>query len=137
MLLIYGRSYSPSNVPYSVDYQCSLAFHHIKDIGKITQILSSYICPGGTLLVADIIKRTEKEPTNDTISRGGNNSAALLSAERSNNPIVAHKGGFEENMIRSVFEQAGLTQFSFNPRVRLAKKNKVMTVFVAKGTKLS
>jgi hypothetical protein len=48
--------------------------------------------------------------------------------------IVAHKGGFTEDEIRSVFEGAGLEEFSFIEAAQAKMHGRDVSFFLAKGT---
>ena len=36
-----------------------MAYHHLADINGMTRLLASFLAPGGTLLVVDIVKSDE------------------------------------------------------------------------------
>ncbi|KAL5524727.1 hypothetical protein ACEPAF_9872 [Sanghuangporus sanghuang] len=102
---------------------CSMAYHHFESIQDITRKLVFFLKPGGALLVADLIKG-EKQTL---IGRGISDAA--------HKHVVPHQGGFDEVTLRSVFEEAGLEGFTFTPRVRVAKGENEMNIFIAKGLK--
>lgn len=101
---------------------CASSYHHFPSIEDVTKALASYLKPGGSLLVADLIKPSSAE------------SAQALFPARAHN-IVAHKGGFEEADIRTVFESAGLINFSFVTACETKKHGHPVQLFLASGTK--
>ena len=98
-----------------------MAYHHFESIEDVTRKLVFFLKPEGVLLIADLIKGE-----NQTLIGHG-----IADAARKH--VVPHQGGFDEATIRSVFEGAGLIGVAFTPRVRIAKEEKEMNIFVAKG----
>lgn len=49
--------------------------------------------------------------------------------------VVAHKGGFEEAVIRDTFEQAGLVDVEWEECVKVTRNDEEVRLFVAKGVK--
>jgi len=79
--------------------------------------LASYLKPGGSLLVADLMKPSfaqEVFPNDEH--------------------IVAHKGGFEEADIKAAFEGAGLTNFAFMTATTGWKHERSVQFFLASGS---
>ena len=85
----------------------------------MTKILATYLKPGGSLLVTDVMKGDSENICSHSI-----------------HDIVPHKGGFTEDDIRVAFCGAGLNNFGF---AEIAKKtsilNEPLTVFLARGDK--
>jgi SAM-dependent methyltransferase len=102
---------------------CSASYHHFDDIAKMTNLLATYVKPGGSLLVADILKepRPEGEP-------------ALLEKYKD---VVAHPDGFSDEEMRAVFEGAGLTDFEFVNATKATVHSRDANIFLAKGSPVS
>ena len=99
--------------------QCGSAYHHFTSIDDITRILTFFLKPGGSLLVADLLKaETSHNAFPDNV-----------------NHIVAHRGGFEEGDIRKAFEGAGLVSFGFEPVTTAKYGSQSVQLFLAKGIK--
>lgn len=49
--------------------------------------------------------------------------------------VVAHKGGFKEDDLRTAFREAGLTAFMFNDAMTVKRRGHDLKLFIAKGTK--
>ncbi|KAJ7144936.1 S-adenosyl-L-methionine-dependent methyltransferase [Mycena crocata] len=96
---------------------CSLAYHHFGDIAAVTTLLTFFLKPGGTLLVADF-------PTMDP-------TALPVGFEH----VVAHSHGISEAAIKGVYEGAGLQGFHQvlfkGPKTDLHPE----VIFLAKGIK--
>ncbi|KAG1819759.1 S-adenosyl-L-methionine-dependent methyltransferase [Suillus subaureus] len=101
---------------------CASSYHHFPSIGDVTKTLVSYLKPGGSLLVADLMKPSSAESAEALFPTGAHN-------------IVAHKGGFEEADIKAVFEGAGLINFSFVTACKAKKHGHPVELFLASGTK--
>lgn len=82
-------------------------------------LVSTYLNPGGSLLVADLV-------------HGG--STHEIFPENSRH-IVAHKGGFTEEDIRSTFEKAGLKNITFEITARVRHAGHSVDLFLARGDK--
>ncbi|EJC98903.1 S-adenosyl-L-methionine-dependent methyltransferase [Fomitiporia mediterranea MF3/22] len=102
---------------------CSMAYHHFASITDVTRKLVFFLKPGGVLLVIDIIKGASQTLMGQHMN----------DAERKH--LVPHAGGFDEAALRPVFEEAGLVDFSFRPRVRVVKGDKAVNAFIAKGVR--
>ncbi|OAX36078.1 S-adenosyl-L-methionine-dependent methyltransferase [Rhizopogon vinicolor AM-OR11-026] len=96
---------------------CASSYHHFPSIKKVTTALASYLKPGGSLLVSDLIKPS---------------SAQQLFPNESRH-IVAHNGGFEETDIKSAFEGAGLADFAFVTAGSAKKHGHSVQFFLASG----
>ncbi|KAG2132866.1 S-adenosyl-L-methionine-dependent methyltransferase [Suillus bovinus] len=103
---------------------CASAYHHIPSIEDVTKALASYLKPGGSLLVTDIMKPSSAE-----------SAQALLPTEEAHINIIAHTGGFEEAVIKAVFEGAGLINFSFVTACKAKRNGHPVQFFLASGTK--
>lgn len=82
-------------------------------------LVSTYLNPGGTLLVADVVR--------------GDSADEIFS--ESFHHIVAHKGGFTEQEIRSTFEKAGLKNITFEVIARAKHAGHPVDLFLARGDK--
>ena len=117
-----------------------MAYHHFADIAETTRVLAFFLKPGGSLLVADIMKRTKPAP-------GGSGSGSGSGAGAGEEPdevipkkyhhIVAHTAGLGEADMRGAFEGAGLKAFAFRTaaRARTWGSGKEVDFFVASGVK--
>ncbi|KAG1865331.1 S-adenosyl-L-methionine-dependent methyltransferase [Suillus subluteus] len=103
---------------------CASSYHHFPSIEDVTKALVSYLKPGGSLLVADLMKPS---------AESAQASAALFPTGAHN--IVAHKGGFEEADIKAVFEGAGLINFSFVTACKAKQHGHPAELFLASGIK--
>jgi len=99
-------------------YQCSLAYHHFPDIRDTTHILTFFLRPGGSLIVADITK--------DDLG------TEFLDKHRD---IVAHPAGFSEEDMREAFSDAGLVDFEFSVAARAKTHGHEVNIFLARGVK--
>jgi len=97
---------------------CASSYHHFPSIEDVTKALASYLKPGGSLLVADLMKPSSAQE--------------LFPSETHH--VVPHKGGFEEANIRVVFEGAGLTNFAFVTATTAKKHGHPVQFFLASGT---
>lgn len=96
--------------------QCSLAYHHFPSIQNSTNILAKFLKPGGSLVVADILKEGE-----------GN----VLTAHA----MVPHQAGFDKDDMKTTFEGAGLGEFSMKRAAKATIHNVELQFFIAKGVK--
>lgn len=103
---------------------CASSYHHFASIEDVTKALASYLKPGGSLLVADLMKPSESSAE----------SARALFPTGAHD-IVAHKSGFEEADIKTVFEGVGLINFSFVTACKAMKHEHPVQFFLASGTK--
>jgi len=106
---------------------CSMAYHHFPSTEETSRLLLSFLKPGGTLLIADLIK---KDDSPEDVVHGPSSSGQN---------VVVHKGGFTEDQIREMLEKAGFIDMSWRPAVRAKawSADKELEVFVAKGRKKS
>ncbi|KAI6044389.1 S-adenosyl-L-methionine-dependent methyltransferase [Pisolithus marmoratus] len=94
---------------------CASSYHHFPSIVDVTKVLVSYLKPGGSLLVTDMIK----------------GEYPMLQAHHP----VPHKGGFEAEDMRTAFETAGLHKFSFAEVASVEFAGYPVTMFLASGEK--
>ncbi|KAF8126592.1 S-adenosyl-L-methionine-dependent methyltransferase [Boletus edulis] len=99
---------------------CSVAYHHLSNIEEVTDTLATYLNPGGSLLVVDIL---HEESTHEMFPEEYHH-------------IVAHKGGFTEQEIRSTFEKAGLKDITFEIAAHLKFNGHPVDLFLARGDKI-
>jgi len=123
---------------------CSASYHHFESIEDITRMLSFFLKPGGVLLVVDIQDPTEAHthPTasSSTQTHTANGNDHVIPQKYHH--MVPHTRGFKSATIRKVFEEAGLTSFSFNIAMKAEKSSSCsfdekITFFIAKGEKPS
>ncbi|KAH0830226.1 S-adenosyl-L-methionine-dependent methyltransferase [Lanmaoa asiatica] len=99
---------------------CASSYHHFASIEEVTETLvTAYLKPGGSLLVADLVYG---ESTPETFPEDLHH-------------IVAHKGGFTEEEIRSTFEKAGLKNITFEIILQAKYNGHPVDVFLARGDK--
>ncbi|KAF8553776.1 S-adenosyl-L-methionine-dependent methyltransferase [Imleria badia] len=98
---------------------CAAAYHHFPSIDEVTETLVSYLNPGGSLLVADLV---HGESTHEVFPEDAHH-------------IVAHKGGFTEEDIRSTFEKAGLKNITFEIVLKGQHHEHPVDLFLARGDK--
>jgi len=103
---------------------CAASYHHFDDIATMTEALASFLKPGGSLLVIDLLR-------DDNLDIDG-----LFPEHREHN-IVAHRGGFTQVEIEDAFVAAGLTSLEFNEGIKAKKKGQPVTLFIAQGIKPS
>lgn len=96
-------------------FQCASAYHHFSSVEETTRVLVSYLKPGGALLVADMTP-----------------SGATGWMSEKHRHIVAHPHGFSEDVMRKLFEGAGLGSFSYK---QVAPDEGDADLFIAKGVK--
>lgn len=82
-------------------------------------LVTTYLNPGGSLLVSDIVH---------------GESAHEIFPEDARH-IVAHRGGFTEEEIRSTFENAGLKNITFEIIARAKHAGHPVDLFLARGDK--
>lgn len=107
------------SLPYLGLAQCAAAYHHFPSIDDVTKTLVAYLNPGGSLLVSDIV-HTE--------------STREIFPERVHH-IVAHRGGFTEEDIRSTFDRAGLKNTTFEIFAQGKHRGHSVDLFLARGDK--
>jgi len=138
---------------------CASAYHHFADVDAYTRTLVSHLKPGGSLLVADLVK---PESTSDDKSpppaHGGdhhhhhhhghhdggqahqhthapNHGHADLFPKEVHH-IVAHRGGFSKEDMERTFKAAGLEDFSMkatSSSAQITMHGRHVRLFVARG----
>ncbi|KAI0070562.1 S-adenosyl-L-methionine-dependent methyltransferase [Panus rudis PR-1116 ss-1] len=96
---------------------CAAAYHHFASVEDMTRILVSFLKPGGSLIITDIIK-SEQDIVKEEYRH-----------------IVAHARGFSEDDIRNLFENAGLTDFKYAFFTKATFAGMEISFFIARGTK--
>ena len=99
--------------------QCASAYHHFTTIEEVTKTLVTYLNPGGSLLVTDLV---HGESTHEIFPEDVHH-------------IVAHKGGFTEEDIRSTFEKAELKNITFEIVAQGTHAGHSVDLFLARGDK--
>ncbi|KAH8100334.1 S-adenosyl-L-methionine-dependent methyltransferase [Cristinia sonorae] len=91
------------------------AYHHFADVKETTRMLTGFLKPGGSLLIADILDDgTGKKPMDDF------------------KHVVPHTAGFSEEGMKALLEGAGLREFGFTiaiPHVRIHEQD--VKIFLA------
>ena len=88
----------------------------------MTNLIAKYIKPGGSLLVADLLKNPNRKWERDLVEK--------------HKDVVAHQDGFTEDEIRTVFEGAGLVDVKFAEAMKMTMLLHEVTAFLAKGSAL-
>lgn len=126
---------------------CSQAYHHFPSIDTTTKLLTSFLKPGGHLLVADLLKSNHshlfhshkrhdhdgeraKSDCKAHDHQHGEKEAALLS------PVI-HHGGITEEQTIGAFQSAGLVEVDFTIIHTLQKGGDEIEIFLAKGDRKS
>jgi hypothetical protein len=99
-----------------------MAYHHIASVTDTTATLAHFLAPGGVLLVIDIIPPAHEDPANPLF-------------EEKYHAMVAHRHGFDEATMRSMFEGAGLVDFKYGKTVDMSYEGRDMELFLARGWK--
>jgi 2-polyprenyl-3-methyl-5-hydroxy-6-metoxy-1,4-benzoquinol methylase len=100
---------------------CASAYHHFESIESVTRTLSFFLKPGGSLMVADILKSS--------------NVDQAFQHDATHDKTVAHRGGFEEEEIRKAFNAADLQDIFFDKVTSARKHGFTVDFFLAKGMK--
>lgn len=95
-----------------------MAYHHFHGIEEVTRILTHFLKPGGTLIIADLVKRE-----------------GIFDKRQDVHHIVAHKGGFAEEDMKKLFEGAGLKHSTFKPTFNVKHNGDELEIFLATGVK--
>ncbi|KAK7688878.1 hypothetical protein QCA50_007569 [Cerrena zonata] len=98
---------------------CSASYHHLEDVEGMTRTLVSYLKPGGALLVADVMKRTDGREI----------------FHKDHHHVVAHTSGFGEDDMKGIFTQGGLGDYEFSHIFSAKLGGHEQDVFLAKGVK--
>ena len=98
-----------------------MAYHHFEDIIKTTKILAYFLKPGGSLIVADILKSP--------------NVSVALFADRSVEHIIPHQEGFDEVDMKRTFEAAGLEYVSFERAAEAKRHDQPVEFFLTRAFK--
>ncbi|KAG0692095.1 hexaprenyldihydroxybenzoate methyltransferase [Suillus ampliporus] len=99
---------------------CASSYHHFPSIEGVTKALASYLKPGGSLLVADLMKLSSAESAQEQFPPGA---------------PVAHKGGFDEADIKAAFEGTGLVNFAFVTADKAKQHGHSVQFFLAPGVR--
>ncbi|GJJ11061.1 hypothetical protein Clacol_005292 [Clathrus columnatus] len=110
---------------------CLQAYHHIEDCLKITQLLKSFLAPGGVLLVVDQLEGTHHMPAvlEDTLPI----MQEMMKQSPHSHHMIAHAGGFSKEKMEEIYTGAELTDFEFIEAFTKEREGKVFTLFLAKG----
>ncbi|TCD63972.1 deoxycytidyl transferase [Steccherinum ochraceum] len=106
---------------------CIAAYHHFDTVDDTTRILASFLKPGGSLLIADILKADSGVKPLEHFAH-----------------VVAHTAGFSKADMKSVFEANGLVMNESEIEVEsdfaiaisdMRLHNSVVQLFLARGVK--
>ena len=98
-----------------------MAFHHFATPENTSKILASFVKPGGSLFVIDILS--------DGTGRD------LVHGDELDD-VVPHKGGFDEARMKAMFTGAGLADFEMGVLVPdLVVRENTFSTFLARGVK--
>lgn len=95
-----------------------MAYHHIASVEDTTRMLCSLLKPGGSLLVADILKD------------GGKRDFPEFAQQ-----LVPHTEGFNRDEMKALFEGAGLVQFALTNATSANMHGTWLQLFLARGAK--
>ncbi|KAI8974258.1 S-adenosyl-L-methionine-dependent methyltransferase [Trametes punicea] len=100
---------------------CCASFHHMPSIEETTRVLAYFLKPGGSLLVTDVKAAPDGK---------------VLFPE-THHHLVPHKHGLTEEIMRGVFEGAGLTEFEMKDVYtgRWNDQGPELVMFLARGVK--
>ncbi|TEB31439.1 hexaprenyldihydroxybenzoate methyltransferase [Coprinellus micaceus] len=99
---------------------CASGYHHFESIEDITKALVSYLKPGGTLIVVDLVQHEDAHDLDDLFPDH-------------DGAIVAHRGGFREETVVQAFQRAGLGGIVFCSVMNVKKKGHSLNLFLARG----
>ncbi|CAG8569954.1 4844_t:CDS:2 [Acaulospora morrowiae] len=112
---------------------CASSYHHIGDINSITKILSSYLKPGGELIVLDL----KKDPETSHKFHGKHGSHDV-------GHTVTHSGGFDPIELENAFKNTGIIEdvsvnvaFEFTKWVEGEERDYVFEYLIAKGRRIA
>jgi hypothetical protein len=114
--------------------QCSASYHHFESIEDMTKILVFFLKPGGVLLVVDIQDPSEAHTQDSTSTTTQSDATHDHVIPEKFHHMVPHTHGFKSDRIRKVFQDAGLTSFTFDNVMR-AKKSETAFSFNEAGSK--
>ena len=110
--------------------QCAASYHHIDDTTEITRILAGYLAPGGSLLVADILKAVPNDTAGGDAQAEPKPEEELLHHFRH---VVPHRSGFSEDELRVTFEKARLSGFECKNVFSARLHEQDVDFFLARG----
>lgn len=98
---------------------CIAGYHHFASVDETTRILSSFLKPGGSLLIADVFNDgSGKEPMGDF------------------GHVAPHTAGFTEEEMKKLVEGAGLEDFKFTIAIPDARMlDNKLQIFLAKAVR--
>ncbi|KAK7444024.1 hypothetical protein VKT23_015419 [Stygiomarasmius scandens] len=127
---------------------CSMAFHHLSDLPKMTRILVSFLNPGGALMIADgqhgdsILGHAhghghdhghghhqqehghghhQHEHGHGQHDHDHDPAEPIKPDSEAFEQVVAHQHGFTDGAVKELFEGAGLVDFTIRKEVARAK----------------
>ncbi|KAH9843657.1 S-adenosyl-L-methionine-dependent methyltransferase [Rhodofomes roseus] len=100
---------------------CTMAYHHFGNPEDVTKILASFVKPGASLLVVDILAISNK--------------ADVVLGDK-HRDTVPHQGGFGEDRMKDMVTAAGLVDFEMGGLISgLVIDGHAVTPFLARGVK--
>ncbi len=137
---------------------CTNSYHHLSDPARVTQVLASYLRPGGHLAVVDLNK-TEDSAEFHTAPRtveqedgshkqvddfaaetnehshahghGGHHHGHGHSHSHNHEHVIAHRGGFTQAEMEAFFSGAGLKLVDMGKSAQFVKDGKAYDNFLA------
>jgi hypothetical protein len=111
---------------YSHTLQSTMAFHHLPSIPTTTRILSSFLKPGGALIVCDFRRPSDYDPHNPP------EGAEDLSKFKE---MLPHVHGVTEEDMRAAFEGAGLVDIKIEHVSDAKAHGHASVIYVTRGFK--
>ncbi|KAF8496734.1 S-adenosyl-L-methionine-dependent methyltransferase [Russula emetica] len=116
---------------------CSMAYHHFPSVEQVTRDIVEYLKPSGILAVADIAARVhaaaDGDGDGDKVNESESEAPSIIPAEYEH--LVSHTRGFTEEYMRTLFEGAGLVNFTFDQFTSAKWHGRDIDFFLATGTK--
>jgi hypothetical protein len=109
-----------------------MAYHHFPSVEQVTRDIVEYLKPSGTLAVADIAARVHAVD-GDGVKESESEAPPIIPAEYEH--LVSHTRGFTEEYMRTLFEGAGLVNFTFDQFTSAKWHGRDIDFFLATGTK--
>ncbi|EIW85592.1 S-adenosyl-L-methionine-dependent methyltransferase [Coniophora puteana RWD-64-598 SS2] len=134
---------------------CASAYHHFEDVDAYTRSLVAHLKPGGSLLVADLVKpESASDDGNPSLAHDGDHHHGHHDGSQAHqhahapvrghadlfpkevHHIVAHRGGFSKEDMERTFKAAGLEEFSMkatSSSAQITMHGRHVRLFVARG----
>ena len=101
--------------------QCTAAYHHFPDVDDITRVLASFLKPGGSLIITDLMPEASIDANPEMFKKVA--------------AVVPHTHGFTEAQTRAIFEKAGLKHVDYRFGAEGVYEGRKLVFFVARAVK--